>query len=146
MNKKLIRLTENDLHRIVKESVNRLIKESQQFPIDPSDLARGLFDEGIDVAIFVNRLEREYEKLREGSQTNLLGGIPSDEVCSNFDEDTIAKAYKLGGENITVDNYPLPPDKVSYGNSHDLDEFYGDFDKWWKSLPFREQERIYNEL
>ena len=27
MNKKLIRLTENDLHRIVKESVNRVIKE-----------------------------------------------------------------------------------------------------------------------
>ena len=28
MNKKLIRLTESDLHRIVKESVKRLIKES----------------------------------------------------------------------------------------------------------------------
>ena len=29
MNKKLIRLTENDLHRIVKESVNRVLRESQ---------------------------------------------------------------------------------------------------------------------
>ena len=28
MNKKLIRLTESDLHRIVKESVNRILKES----------------------------------------------------------------------------------------------------------------------
>ena len=28
MNKKLIRLTENDLHRIVKESVNRLLNEA----------------------------------------------------------------------------------------------------------------------
>ena len=28
MNKKLIRLTENDLHRIVKESVNRILKEN----------------------------------------------------------------------------------------------------------------------
>ena len=28
MNKKLIRLTESDLHRIVKESVNRIIKEA----------------------------------------------------------------------------------------------------------------------
>lgn len=27
MNKKLIRLTENDLHRIVKESVNKILKE-----------------------------------------------------------------------------------------------------------------------
>ena len=29
MNKKLIRLTEGDLHRIVKESVNRILKESE---------------------------------------------------------------------------------------------------------------------
>jgi hypothetical protein len=28
MNKKLIRLTESDLHRIVKESVNRILKET----------------------------------------------------------------------------------------------------------------------
>ena len=28
MNRKLIRLTESDLHRIVKESVNRILKES----------------------------------------------------------------------------------------------------------------------
>ena len=29
MNKKLIRLTESDLHRIVKESLNRVLKESK---------------------------------------------------------------------------------------------------------------------
>ena len=28
MNKKLIRLTEGDLHRIVKESINRVLKEA----------------------------------------------------------------------------------------------------------------------
>ena len=36
MNKKLIRLTESDLHRIVKESVNKIVKEG--------------FDEGMGVA------------------------------------------------------------------------------------------------
>ena len=36
MNKKLIRLTEQDLHRIVKESVNKIVKEG--------------FDEGMGVA------------------------------------------------------------------------------------------------
>ena len=30
MNKKLIRLTEQDLHRIVKESVNRILKENNR--------------------------------------------------------------------------------------------------------------------
>ena len=29
MNKKLIRLTESDLHRIVKESVNRVLREGE---------------------------------------------------------------------------------------------------------------------
>jgi hypothetical protein len=32
MNKKLIRLTESDLHRIVKESVNRVLKEGERRP------------------------------------------------------------------------------------------------------------------
>ena len=32
MNKKLIRLTESDLHRIVKESVNKILKESKITP------------------------------------------------------------------------------------------------------------------
>ena len=32
MNKKLIRLTESDLHRIVKESVNRVLSEAQYTP------------------------------------------------------------------------------------------------------------------
>lgn len=30
MNKKLIRLTESDLHRIIKESVNKILKESYE--------------------------------------------------------------------------------------------------------------------
>ena len=32
MNKKLIRLTESDLHRIVRKSVNRLLKEGYDIP------------------------------------------------------------------------------------------------------------------
>ena len=30
MNKKLIRLTENDLHKIVKESVNKILNETKK--------------------------------------------------------------------------------------------------------------------
>ena len=39
MNKKLIRLTESDLHRIVKESVNRVLKEG--VPMPPTAKDRG---------------------------------------------------------------------------------------------------------
>jgi hypothetical protein len=66
--KKLIRLTESDLHRIIKESVKRVIKEDQQFPIDPSDLARELLNNGIDLSLFVHRLEKTYEILQADNQ------------------------------------------------------------------------------
>lgn len=35
--KKIIRLTESDLHRIIKESVNTIIKEWGEYIPDPSD-------------------------------------------------------------------------------------------------------------
>ena len=43
MNKKLIRLTESDLHRIVKESVKRVLKESLDSSVIPSDFFRNPF-------------------------------------------------------------------------------------------------------
>ena len=55
MNKKLIRLTESDLHRIVKESVNRILRESngymkwtkQVFDIFVHDILHGaIFSKG----------------------------------------------------------------------------------------------------
>ena len=66
--KKLIRLTESDIHRIIKESVNRVLKEGQEFPIDPSDLARELFSKGVDFNLFVHRLEKTYEMLQADHQ------------------------------------------------------------------------------
>ena len=42
MNKKLIRLTESDLHRIVKKSVNRILKES----FDDDEIARLVKEHG----------------------------------------------------------------------------------------------------
>ena len=37
MSRKLIRLTESDLHRIVKESVNKLLREGSCTPIDEAN-------------------------------------------------------------------------------------------------------------
>ena len=47
MNKKLIRLTESDLHRIVRESVNRVLRESlREEEIDESGGFRDGFKDG----------------------------------------------------------------------------------------------------
>ena len=45
MNKKLIRLTESDLHRIVKESVKRAINEGNYFNHQADEFGRDYFEE-----------------------------------------------------------------------------------------------------
>ena len=46
MNKKLLRLTESDLHRIVLESVNKLLKEDVDYGIPPYTVVVGGLREG----------------------------------------------------------------------------------------------------
>jgi len=45
MNKKLIRLTENDLHKIVKESVNKVLKENTN---DDTEIRWGKYERLVD--------------------------------------------------------------------------------------------------
>ena len=44
MNKKLIRLTENDLHKIVKESVNKLLNEGKPLPATENEFKQDRAD------------------------------------------------------------------------------------------------------
>ena len=54
MNKKLIRLTESDLHKIVKESVNRVMKEGAEFSSeDPQE----------EYMYYQNKLQQECDEL-----------------------------------------------------------------------------------
>ena len=54
MNKNIIRLTENDLHKIVKESVNRVMKEGVEFSSeDPQE----------EYMYYQNKLQQEFDEL-----------------------------------------------------------------------------------
>ena len=54
MNRKLIRLTESDLHRIVKESINRVLKEGVEFSSeDPQE----------EWMYYQNKLQQEFDEL-----------------------------------------------------------------------------------
>ena len=54
MNKKLIRLTESDIHKIVKESVNRVLKEGVEFSSeDPQE----------EWMYYQNKLQQEFDEL-----------------------------------------------------------------------------------
>ena len=66
MNKKLIRLTEQDLHRIVKESVNRILREDKRH-------AWELTDDGID-------------------EFDMDSGYPTPETSARYS----AKDYRIG--------------------------------------------------
>lgn len=100
--KKLIRLTESDIHRIIKESVKRVLKEEQQFPIDPSDLARELFSKGVDFNLFVHRLEKTYEMLQADNQSSdpRIALVQAIKSSSDFD-DTSDKDYSEGDASLS---------------------------------------------
>lgn len=93
MNKKLIRLTEADIHRIVSESIYKVIKENNQpsqLGIDPDKIARLLFDNGIDVYQFTHQVEDVYEMLQNDIQSTnpkmaLVNAIKN---SSDFDDTT----------------------------------------------------------
>jgi hypothetical protein len=67
MNKKLIRLTESDLHRIVKESVNRILREASYNINSPE--YKQMYDNGnrwpdeMDDTALTNREISDYEAL-----------------------------------------------------------------------------------
>ena len=54
MNKKLIRLTESVLHKIVKESVNRVMKEGVEFRSE---------DRQEEYMYYQNKLQQEFDEL-----------------------------------------------------------------------------------
>ena len=65
MNKKLIRLTESDIHRIVKESVNRVLKEENDgsYTIQQYELEGSLKN----LAYSRNMAKKAYEAIKKGN-------------------------------------------------------------------------------
>ena len=72
MNKKLIRLTESDLHNIVKESVNRILRETSIYPGYDSTATNRIGDE----------IGNEEEQLEPSDEEDLQWRI--DDICTEF--------------------------------------------------------------
>jgi hypothetical protein len=78
------------------------------------------------------------------------------EIGTSFDLDQTTKAYRLGDVNINWTDYTydwyneLPEDEQmkdeNLDKAWDMDAYYADFDKWWKSLPTEKQQEIYNNI
>ena len=107
--KKIIRLTEGDLHRIVKESVNRILKES-----DYRGLSDGHYDmqEGSTIEDLVKEIENDYNTASKpfysrgsyqgGRQGQIDSYLPSmtKAIVNDFSKDDYLKALKMFGLNI----------------------------------------------
>ena len=68
--KRTIKLRGSELRHIISESVKKALNENyngngKSFPIDPSDLAHQLYNSGCDFYMFVHRLEKTYEMIKD---------------------------------------------------------------------------------
>ena len=96
MNKKLIRLTESDIHRIVKESVNRILKEAY------SDI----YGDGFGINYPKNMYDNAY----------FFSNTPEE-----FDERMKERQEYLNGQNrLALNNHPQATPFRKLGKKNDL--------------------------
>ena len=115
--KKTIKLRESELRRIISESVKKTLNENyngneESFPIDPSDLARQLYNSGCDFYLFVHRLEKTYEMIKDeknaSSEKDFISGntsfyISIDDEITPQELDKLAKISDKYIQNIEYD-------------------------------------------
>ena len=67
MKKNRIRLTESQLHRVIKESVKNVLKEDAEYPLSSTNIS---YDQLIDVAL--EKWKDIENEIKEGDFVNLL--------------------------------------------------------------------------
>ena len=71
--KKIIRLTENDLHSIVKNTLSKVIKESNNEPIDITEgLISSIWDSNYDFDRWEDGWHREVDFANEAGESYIL--------------------------------------------------------------------------
>jgi len=134
--KKVIRLTESDLHRIVKNSVKRILREAQLNELDPRTYAsyaqkrkaQGQYDKAYEG----NEKAREEWNKRYGSDTNWRGqGLnygmyPGFATSAHQQEDndttTASMRQNRGGTRIESWNLPNKADLEYRGKFNDKNQ------------------------
>lgn len=89
MNKKLIRLTENDLHRIIKESVSKILMEARSEGVHVTPYTANVFAVGNNngVKFYVDRKGRFYDKnMQPTKNINCLTDYDADQVTSELNQ------------------------------------------------------------
>lgn len=107
--KKSIRLTENDLHRIVRRSVNRIMNEEWESPLDKVKKNRNDFDnvKKIDVS--------KFQKKPKKSKKGTLEDLPSFEKLKGLKfENRINRIVKESMNRVLRESFSNPYDEPDY--------------------------------
>lgn len=99
--KKTIRLTERDLHRVIKESVRRILKEGWEQDFWSGTKTRELENQLRSSAEFYSRTSKKYEGL--DSELVKRYGI-EDDAIEEIDTNGSLKLAILNGENTTIEH------------------------------------------
>lgn len=89
MNKKVIRITESDLHKIVKESVNKILIEAQSEGVQVRPYGQNVFAVGNNsgVKFYVDRRGRFYDKnMQPTKKVNCLTDYDADQVTRQLNQ------------------------------------------------------------
>lgn len=125
MNKKLIRLTESDLHKIVKESVNRILSEARY--------AWDLTDNGVD-------------------EFNMdVNGFPTPETARRYNSDEgdvgrkIDMARRMGQDHASENDWRRDYKDDTYYNTHDTKRNARNYVEHGKYYPYGFATRVFDD-
>lgn len=152
--KKTIKLRESELRHIISESVRKALNENyngnvKSFPIDPSDLAHQLYNSGCDFYMFVHRLEKTYEMIKDEKNASSEKDFQNIEKTSDNTAFSIAIDDEITPQELDVlskisDKYPqnIEYDRETHFYIYGKDALYN-FIKDIKSLGLGRQAYVY---
>ena len=151
-----IRLAESKLHKIINESIYKIIREGRSTPntidmciklgIDPNEIARCLFNNGIDAYQFTHEIEDVYEMLQSDAQSNntpkmlLANAIKK---SSDFDDTSEQYGCEAGDAILTKPIGKFGITRLGYILKNGDVEFYGfrpSDGEWFDDIEFGEEQ------
>ena len=150
-----IGLTESKLHKIVNESIYKIIREGQNTPhtmdmciklgIDPNEIARCLFNNGIDAYQFTHEVEDAYEMLQSDMQSTnpKMSLVNVIKKSSDFDDTSEQYGCEAGDARLSKPIGKFGITRLGYILKNGDVEFYGfrpSDGEWFDDIEFGEEQ------
>ena len=150
-----IRLAESKLHKIINESIYKIIREGRSTPntidmciklgIDPNEIARCLFNNGIDAYQFTHEVEDAYEMLQSDMQSTnpKMSLVNVIKKSSDFDDTSEQYGCEAGDARLSKPIGKFGITRLGYILNNGNVEFYGfrsSDGEWFDSIELGEEQ------